>query len=359
MTQPIASIRDIWRLTAICSAMHLLVDGLCVCSLYLLSEALADRQLLAMFIAYNVLAFLTQPLTGALADRMERRHWLLLASVLLLALAVLATVAVLRSGLVAEGTMLVAAMLGMGNSLFHVWGGKQVAVTTRNDIRALGMFVSTGVLGLSLGYVLFSWTLLCLFLLAISVLAVAYLHGEAQRDAQILTLNSKLSILNSQLSARPKDACAARTLNSRLLTIMALLLLMGVVMLRSYAGQGFSLGAGAGAGPVPARLVLLAATVSMLGKMSGGWIARRWGIVTSFALMVVVAALCFYIVTGWHGASPYTGMALAVLLVGAFAVNCTMPVTLYLANAVLPGREGLAFGLLAAALIPGYLLATL
>ena len=250
MTQPTASIRDTWRLIAICSAMHLLVDGLCVCSLYLLSMGLVAQQILAMFIAYNVLAFLTQPLTGALADRMRQRHWLLLASVLLLTLAVLATVAVLHSGLVAEGTMLVAAMLGMGNSLFHVWGGKQVAVTTRNDIRALGMFVSTGVLGLSLGYVLFSWTLLCLFLLAISVLAVAYLHGEA----------SVCSGDNAQRS----------TLNSRLLTIMALLLLMGVVMLRSYAGQGFSLGAGAGAGPVPARLVLLAATVSMLGKMSGG-----------------------------------------------------------------------------------------
>jgi hypothetical protein len=38
-------------------------------------------------------------------------------------------------------------------------------------------------------------------------------------------------------------------------------------------------------------------------------------------------------------------------------MNCTMPVTLFLANDVLPGREGLAFGLLAAALIPGYLLA--
>ena len=334
--------------------MHLLVDGLCVCSLYLLSEGLVAQQLLAMFIAYNVLAFLTQPLTGALADRMRQRHWLLLASVLLLTLAVLAIVVVLHSGLVAEGTMLVAAMLGMGNSLFHVWGGKQVAITTRNDIRALGMFVSTGVLGLSLGYVFFSWTMLCLFLLAISVLAVVYLHGEAQRDA-----------------------CGARrqllTLNSKLLTILALLLLMGVVMLRSYVGQGFSLGAGVGAGDggdlqslVPARLVLLAGAVSMLGKMSGGWIARRWGIVTSFALMVVVAAFCFYIVTGWHRGlqipsitCPNTGMALAVLLVGAFAVNCTMPITLYLANAVLPGREGLAFGLLAAALIPGYLLATL
>lgn len=45
---------------------------------------------------------------------------------------------------------------------------------------------------------------------------------------------------------------------------------------------------------------------------------------------------------------------MVVLLVGLFAVNTTMPVTLYLANAVLPRREGLAFGLLAAALIPGY-----
>ena len=33
-----------------------------------------------------------------------------------------------------------------------------------------------------------------------------------------------------------------------------------------------------------------------------------------------------------------------------------MPVTLWLANRLLPGHEGLAFGLLAAALMPGYLL---
>jgi hypothetical protein len=47
-----------------------------------------------------------------------------------------------------------------------------------------------------------------------------------------------------------------------------------------------------------------------------------------------------------------------VMLTGLFAVNCTMPVTLYWANGLLKGREGLAFGLLAAALIPGYLLST-
>jgi len=48
---------------------------------------------------------------------------------------------------------------------------------------------------------------------------------------------------------------------------------------------------------------------------------------------------------------------MAILLAGVFAINLTMPVTLYLANVVLKGKEGLAFGLLAAALIPGYLLA--
>ena len=47
----------------------------------------------------------------------------------------------------------------------------------------------------------------------------------------------------------------------------------------------------------------------------------------------------------------------ALLFLGLFMINCTMPVTLYLANVVLKGKEGLAFGLLAAALMPGYLLA--
>ena len=53
----------------------------------------------------------------------------------------------------------------------------------------------------------------------------------------------------------------------------------------------------------------------------------------------------------------FSGYCEPVLLVGIFLMNCTMPITLYLANVLLPGREGLAFGLLAAALIPGYLLA--
>ena len=94
-------------------------------------------------------------------------------------------------------------------------------------------------------------------------------------------------------------------------------------------------------------MVLMIGALSMLGKRGGGWIARWMGIVKMIVLVLLVLAVCFF----------FRNQGTMVLLAALFAVNCTMPVTLYLINVVLPGKEGLAFGLLAAALIPGYLLA--
>ena len=59
------------KLTGIGALLHFLVDGLCACCLYLVAEAGGAGSLLWAFIIYNVLAFLTQPLTGMLADRMR------------------------------------------------------------------------------------------------------------------------------------------------------------------------------------------------------------------------------------------------------------------------------------------------
>ena len=87
----------------------------------------------------------------------------------------------------------------------------------------------------------------------------------------------------------------------------------------------------------------------MLGKMTGGWIARAMGIVSTLVVLLLAVLVCFLL-----GSSH-----LPVLLAGLFFINCTMPITLYLANVVLKGREGLAFGLLAAALMPGFLLSLL
>ena len=308
----------------LCSVLHLLVDGLCVCCLSLISSSFSAMHLVGIFLTYNILAFLTQPLTGLWADCMKRRHWMLLASVLLLTVAVLATSIVISFRLSTVGMMVVPILLGMGNSLFHVWGGKQVAVTTGNDMRALGAFVSTGAFGLALGIVFFSWPLLYTVLLTICVLSTAYVH---------LDLKAGISAINSQ---------EAECRFSKLFIWMSLLVLMLVVMLRSFVGETFS-----GEMSRTSSMVLLIGLLSMLGKMAGGWLAHHLGIVRMLALVIVLVLVCLV----------FRSQEMVIALVGLFAVNCTMPVTLYLANVVLPKREGLAFGLLAAALIPGYLLA--
>jgi hypothetical protein len=40
--------------------------------------------LVGVFLIYNVLAFLTQPLSGLCADRLREPHWMLLGAVVLL-----------------------------------------------------------------------------------------------------------------------------------------------------------------------------------------------------------------------------------------------------------------------------------
>lgn len=315
-----------YRMIGISALLHLLVDGLCVCSLYLIASSFPMSRLVGIFLTYNVLAFLTQPLTGLLSDRMERKHWLLLASVLLLTMAVLATSVVMALGTSALGMTLVAVMLGMGNSLFHVWGGKQVAVKTNNDMRALGVFVSTGAFGLALGFVFFSWPLLYVFLLLICLLAVAVVQESEDGIPEI------------------GDGSQETRNWSRLLVLLAVIGLMVAVMLRSFVGEAFSSGI-----TKSSMMVLLIGALSMLGKMAGGWVAKKMGIVRMLVMVVLVVLGCYLC----------RGCGITMLLVGLFAVNCTMPVTLYLVNLVLPGKEGLAFGLLAAALIPGYIIATI
>ena len=309
--------------------LHFLVDCLCLCCLYL--TALDMVQMMTIFVTYNVCAFLTQPLTGWLADRMKQRHWMLLGADGLLAVAVLGAGVVesLGDAHTSEWLMLgVATLLGLGNSLFHVWGGKEVARQTGNDIRALGVFVSTGAFGLAVGAVFASWGLLYLLLLFICLLSVACIRMELKE----LIPHSSFLIPNSSFltphSLFPIGVVAA---------------MMLAVAIRSFAGESYT----TGIDKTPLLLLTLGAT-SMLGKMAGGWLVRGLGMVKAIILMVVGATLC------WMVKSQH----LALMLLGLFLVNCTMPVTLYWANAALKGREGLAFGLLAAALMPGYLMAT-
>ena len=302
--------------------LHFLVDGLCLCCLYLIAFPFSFPRLTGIFVVYNILAFLTQPLTGLLADRMRERHWMLLAAVVLL----LAAVMTVTFGLPFAG-YLAPVLLGLGNSLFHVWGGKQVVLRTGNDMRALGLFVSTGAFGLAVAMVFFSLSLLYIFLLALCLLAVAYLKLE-QNDER-----AGNAVQDTPWSSRVRQS-----------RWLLLLVVVAFVMFRSFMGESFT-----SAIVKDNMVVLLVGLTAMLGKMAGGWMASRMGILVTLAAVAVIVLGCLLC----RSSERY------VMLTGLFAVNCTMPVTLYWANGLLKGREGLAFGLLAAALIPGYLLSTL
>ena len=339
------------KLIGLSSVQHFLVDGLCICSMFLLAEiygerfgAYGDRVSMGAVLVYNVLAFVSQPLTGMMADRMTARHWLLIASSLLLTLAVacasmIPTLMTEAPNLMWEGLgegllILVAVLLGAGNSLFHVWGGKQTVVKAGNDPRALGVFVSTGALGLAVGLVYCSWQLLYVLLLAFVVLSVVNVRSDRGHEACATD------------ASLPADNDMAPQIPRRWLTPLnvwvVVVLLMLFVGYRSFTGEVFARGI-----HKSQALILTIGAVSMLGKMAGGWLVCRLGILRPMAAVVAGVALCLL----------FRGDSVAVLLAGIFLMNTTMPVTLYLANDVLPGREGLAFGLLAAALIPGYLLA--
>jgi hypothetical protein len=253
---------------------------------------------------------------------------MLLGAVLLLTLAVM--IASMRTMLeaphAAQALLLTMTVcLGMGNSLFHVWGGKQTAIRTKNDIRALGVFVSTGAFGLAIGGVFASWLLLYVFLLSICVLAIMALFFFPEKAHTYA------------------DDSAPFTGDWKSVGLIIPFIML-IVAGRSFAGEAFT----TGITKDPAILLLLGAT-AMFGKMAGGWLVKGMGMWKAVLLMVVGAILCFI----------GKDIHIAVMLTGLFLVNCTMPVTLYWANAVLKGYEGLAFGLLAAALMPGYLLVTL
>ena len=316
----------------IATFLHFLVDGFCVCSLYLMAGTATTTDMLAFFLTYNILAFMTQPLTGWWVDRLYQKQAALRIATSLLATAIILLIAAtLWWGLNSCSKIAVAILLGMGNSMFHVWGGKLTAILTDSDIRALGIFVSTGVLGLTIGVLYASWWLLLVMLLCI-VLAAPSLPRPLQRRGEAIALRNQ-----QRGGAIPPSFGGVG--GGFLLAILAF------VMLRSFVGE-----------VVPSEIektpdfLLLLAVTAMAGKACGGWIASLWRISHAIVVCVGVTAACMI----WKGTASIPSLP---VYIGIFAINLTMPMTLYLANRLLPRREGLSFGLLAAVLIPGYFLA--
>lgn len=310
--------------TGLITVLHLLVDGLCACCLVMLADALEISGSIAVFVLYNVIAFGTQPLTGHWTDSTKRPLTALGASALLLLCGALTCLTFVYCG--QESLPLFGAtLLGLGNSLFHVYGGKYVATTWQGDIRPMGIFVSTGALGLTIGSCFGSVALLATLLLAL--LTVVWMHAKSAQSS-INQVNINIMQLRRKVYTLP---------------LLFLLCLMFVVAGRSFVGTATpSLGTSSSA------LLLLVSAVAMTGKAAGGFLSVRFGLRRTLIVSLVLGCACLMLCPLQSAFIPVT----------VFLINLSMPCTLYLANRAMPGREALAFGLLAAALLPGYYIGT-
>ena len=248
--------------TFLLSLLHLLVDGVCACGLMMTTcQIVSDFEAYGIIVLYDVLAFGTQPLAGRWVDSNgDSPSDLKLAMALLVGGSLISLFHVSWNFLAAMPGII---LLGLGNSLFHVYGGKYVAMTSHNDIRVMGVFVSTGSVGLALGLGFSSPMLLAVFiltLLALSVLHLRYAEALIGTHSPIYTEEAK------QISQQPLSA----------IPILYLSCLMLVVAGRSFIGESVptlrtiihSMG-------TPLTMVMVGVIV-LTGKAAGGFLSQKW-----------------------------------------------------------------------------------
>jgi len=140
--------------------LHFLVDG--ICALVIFSTLYSTKLDIYVFFIYNIMAFVTQPIFGLLIDKYKNEKIFLLLCLIFIIL-----------GLILMNSPIISALLlGLGNSLFHISGGKYVITNTNNDFVSIGVFVSTGALGLAIGRYcnyLYIWIIFATLLFIISL----------------------------------------------------------------------------------------------------------------------------------------------------------------------------------------------
>ena len=263
---------------------------------------------------YNFFAFAVQMPIGILADKINRNFLFACAGLLLVA------ITYGFPGL----ALFAAAVLGLGNGMFHIGGGLDVLNISDEKSAYLGIFVSPGAMGVYLGTVLGksegAYAGPLLFALAAAAFGI------------LLLQRSKGGFRSGNAEFSLKGAGKGGVL-------AAAACLFLVVCLRSYVGMSLafpwkSVGSWA--------IILVLAVV--LGKTLGGFASDRFSAEKTAVFSLLAAALLFL-----FSGSPLPGLA-AVLL-----FNMTMPITLRAIANIFPGAKGFSFGLLTFALFLGFL----
>lgn len=319
-------------LLAVC---HLLVDG--VSAAVILGQG--GGPLLAVVLVYDTCAFTTQCVVGMLPDRIGHGKELVLVSAVVIAFGVLLPVPI----------MIKAIVVGLGNSLFHVSGGYLTLKESRS-MGPLGVFVAPGAIGLFIGTVFpkvrLLFTAALVVMTELIILACGTEDDEDDYDPAYGDdfESDAVCVETGELGFDRGGAdVATKAIPDGEKILLAGMLLIAVAA-RAVGGSAVTYPWKTG---IAAGAMLVFAV--FLGKALGGVIADRVGIRP--AAVVSVAAASVLLV--------FFSSMMAPSLIGQFALNISMPITLYLIYQLFPDRPGFAFGLAASALWPGTLIGKL
>lgn len=294
---------------ALLTLLHFCVDGICgaVLHAYEIQES-EFRSILFFFALYNLIAFGGQWFAGWILDK--KKHWLPVAFLL-----ALSTLGMGICGLL--GTAMQTICLGLGNCVFHVAAGSYV-LRRYQTFSELGIFVSSGAIGLALGLNGF-------------VTALPFWLVAAAATAAILPGMLSCCSGNAHPAAFPLPTVARASSLVALVPLACAVPLLGCIILRGFSGGGR-----------PEDYVPLLPCVFALGKALGGIICDRIGYSRTVLLIFLLS----------FTALQFRGMASTLLLI--LASNMTMPLTLRLLHWCAPAWPGLIFGLAAGCLLPGF-----
>ena len=320
------------------SMAHLLVDGLCAATIF--GQIEEDRALLLLL--YSTLAFSTQCLVGLWADRMWHvRHLEAVSAVLLVLGYVLPVSALLKI-----------ILIGAGNSGFHVAGGVMTLRESGGKAAKLGVFVSPGAIGLTLGtlYPKLGAAFAVALAAAVGAVVMAVKEAEAQTGLVVKGTEEQTGLAVKGTEEQTGLAVKGTEAQAELETVQAeksdapgpeilpVLLLISAVAVRAIGGTAVRFPWKHGA----AGALLMTAFVAG-GKTAGGYLCDSVGYQKAAIFSLIPASILIACCSSWAVPS----------LLGQFAINLTMPVTLWLLYRSMPDSPGLSFGLAAAALWPG------
>ena len=309
-------------------AIHALVDATTVTVAFgaIGLHDLGPDLAFGVVLLYDLLAFATQVIFGAITDRLGSPKATLVTGLILCGAGMLALPLEPWTAVV---------LVGLGNSLFHVGAGALTLYTRPGRAADPGIFVAPGALGLAFGMAygganqavlpfatgeILAWPFVALLAVAVGV--------------ALRTRDPEMPYGDPRVPAQVELPPPMR--GGRAWLIVTLLLVS--ITVRSLVGMG-----GCHECPKAPLIAFGIPLVAFAGKGLGGVVSDRLGwIETSVGALVISAPLIAF-----GGRTP------ALILVGLFFFQMTMPVTLVAILQVRPRWPGFAFGLACLALIAG------